>query len=401
MATEFEIALALKDSRLISITEPAVMRAHQALAYLIWDQQRLGQSTTKEEIRLVDGAERTHSSTISANPNCSIHLLELLAKDKDYDVRRSVAENPSCPEKLRISLLEHLAKDEDRWIRRRVALNPSCPVTLLELLAKDEDSRVRNSVALNPSCPEKLRISLLEPLAKDEESGVRRSVAENPSCPVHLLELLAKDKDSGVRWRVAENPSCPVTLLELLAKDEDSRVRNSVALNPSCPEKLRISLLEHLAKDEDRWIRHRVAENPSCPVHLLELLAKDEDRWNRKSIAEYVHTPVRILEYLYTEPKVNDYDEKKIKSVLQSPEQLSKLRADYLKKLCAGLNPSFSRVYGLLLSDCSPAVLTKCAKSTLWLERCAVAQNPLTSTKLLQVLAKDSNALVAAAAQRA
>ena len=289
MATEFEIALALKDSRLISITEPAVMRAHQALAYLIWDQQRLGQSTTKEEIRLVDGAERTHSSTISANPNCSIHLLELLAKDKDYDVRRSVAENPSCL----------------------------------------------------------------------------------------------------------------VTLLELLAKDEDSRVRNSVALNPSCPEKLRISLLEHLAKDEDRWIRHRVAENPSCPVHLLELLAKDEDRWNRKSIAEYVHTPVRILEYLYTEPKVNDYDEKKIKSVLQSPEQLSKLRADYLKKLCAGLNPSFSRVYGLLLSDCSPAVLTKCAKSTLWLERCAVAQNPLTSTKLLQVLAKDSNALVAAAAQRA
>ena len=259
MATEFEIALALKDSRLISITEPAVMRAHQALAYLIWDQQRLGQSTTKEEIRLVDGAERTHSSTISANPNCSIHLLELLAKDK--------------------------------------------------------------------------------------ESDVRSIVAKNPSCPVHLLELLAKD--------------------------------------------------------EDRWIRHRVAENPSCPVHLLELLAKDEDRWNRKSIAEYVHTPVRILEYLYTEPKVNDYDEKKIKSVLQSPEQLSKLRADYLKKLCAGLNPSFSRVYGLLLSDCSPAVLTKCAKSTLWLERCAVAQNPLTSTKLLQVLAKDSNALVAAAAQRA
>ena len=341
MATEFEIALALKDSRLISITEPAVMRAHQALAYLIWDQQRLGQSTTKEEIRLVDGAERTHSSTISANPNCSIHLLELLAKDKDYDVRRSVAENPSCP----VTLLELLAKDKESIVRRNVAYNPSCPIHLLELLAKDEDSRVRNSVALNPSCPEKLRISLLEHLAKDENSYVRLSVAENPSCPVHLLELLAKD--------------------------------------------------------EDRWIRHRVAENPSCPVHLLELLAKDEDRWNRKSIAEYVHTPVRILEYLYTEPKVNDYDEKKIKSVLQSPEQLSKLRADYLKKLCAGLNPSFSRVYGLLLSDCSPAVLTKCAKSTLWLERCAVAQNPLTSTKLLQVLAKDSNALVAAAAQRA
>ena len=91
----------------------------------------------------------------------------------------------------------------------------------------------------------------------------------------------------------------------------------------------------------------------------------------------------------------------KIKSVLQSPEKLLELRADYLKKLCAGLNPSFSRVYGLLLSDCPPAVLTKCAKSSLWLERCAVAQNPMTPAKILHVLAKDSNAVVAAAAQRA
>ena len=127
MATEFETALALKDSTLISVTKPAVMRAHQALAYLIWDQQRLGQSTTKEEIRLVDGAERTHSSTISANPNCSIHLLELLAKDKDYDVRRSVAENPSCP----VTLLELLAKDKESIVRRNVAYNPSCPIHLL------------------------------------------------------------------------------------------------------------------------------------------------------------------------------------------------------------------------------------------------------------------------------
>jgi hypothetical protein len=53
-----------------------------------------------------------------------------------------------------------------------------------------------------------------------------------------------------------------------------------------------------------------------------------------------------------------------------------------------------------MLPDCPTSVLTKCAKSALWLERCAVAQNLATPVKLLQILEKDSNAAVSAAAKR-
>jgi hypothetical protein len=85
---------------------------------------------------------------------------------------------------------------------------------------------------------------------------------------------------------------------------------------------------------------------------------------------------------------------------VHSPQQRGALRAGYLKQLCAGLQPSFARVYGLLLEDCPPAVLTKCATSALWLERCTVAQHPATPAKRLQVLAHDSHASVRGAAHR-
>ena len=143
-----------------------------------------------------------------------------------------------------------------------------------------------------------------------------------------------------------------------------------------------------------------MSANPNTPISVLEQLVLDHDEGVRKSVASNPNAPADILEILFAEPLTQERDASQILQALKSSTQLAQLRADFLKKLCAGLKPSFARVYGLLLPDCPPAVLTKCSKSALWLERCAVAQNSVTPVKLLQVLEKDSDARVRGAAQR-
>jgi len=136
------------------------------------------------------------------------------------------------------------------------------------------------------------------------------------------------------------------------------------------------------------------------PLALLQVLAKDKSHYVREAVAANPQTPGHILEDLLTEPAVEPAAASRVASAVHSPQQRGALRADYLKQLCAGLQPSFARVYGLLLEDCPPAVLTKCASSVLWLERCAVAQHPTTPAKRLQILALDSHASVRGAAHR-
>ena len=74
-------------------------------------------------------------------------------------------------------------------------------------------------------------------------------------------------------------------------------------------------------------------------------------------------------------------------------------REELLKQLTAGLKPSYARAFGLLLGDCPVPVLTKCAKSSLWLERCGVAQHASTPAKIVTGLVDDPHPVVSAAAR--
>ena len=58
--------------------------------------------------------------------------------NSDYDVRVSVAENPSTS----VDVLTELAKDSDWEVRAKVAENPNTPAGVLIELSKDEDDRV-------------------------------------------------------------------------------------------------------------------------------------------------------------------------------------------------------------------------------------------------------------------
>ena len=69
------------------------------------------------------------------------------AFNKDYEVRASVALNPSTP----ASILEKLSNDEDYFVRMYVAKNKNTPKSTLEKLSNDEDYFVRYWTSKNPN----------------------------------------------------------------------------------------------------------------------------------------------------------------------------------------------------------------------------------------------------------
>jgi hypothetical protein len=288
---------------------------------------------------------------VARNSGCPAPVLEMLANDQVVAVREAVAENPACP----LVVLEALAKDAEGYVSWSVARNPSCPVAVLEALAKTGNSLVLSDIARHPSCPELLRASVLEVLLNNGNRYGRQDVAKNPSCPVTLLEVLAKDMEEAVRREVAMNQSCPVALLEILAKDENRMVRRGVAESSLCP----VELLEVLVMDEDEYVRRNVAKHPSCPELLrwpvLEALAKEGNMFDRQDVAENPFCPVALLETLATD------EDKKVRCGV-------------------AVNPA-----------CPVALLKKLAQDGDEKVRRGVAENPSCPSALLDVLAKDRN----------
>lgn len=104
--------------------------------------------------------------------------------------------------------------------RLRLAGDPATPADVLEVLAEDEHWGVRRSVSSNPSTPSQV----LEALATDGEWAVRGNVASNPSAPLWVLETLAKDGVPWARRTAARNPAVPLWVLETLVGDDDCDV---------------------------------------------------------------------------------------------------------------------------------------------------------------------------------
>jgi predicted DNA-binding WGR domain protein len=385
--------------------------------------------------------EDTVREYVAANINTPIHVLEILAKDDKSDVLLAIAANPNTPKtilknllslkdrningalvrnpNIESDLLESILQMEGDDVLRDILRHPNLSISLFETLssalegwglynlASSEDLSVEKLTILSKHKHENgpagiannlnLTLSLMSDLAANKNEEVRSELAQNPKLTPDLIKLLSADKSKQVQSRVAENLSTPIEILVSLSKekDKDGDIKGALASNPNTPP----AILEELMNFAQ--LRCAIAHNPSTPKNVLEELAIDDDPCVRSFIARNKNTPADTLRALMLEPYVEKDDDKdKILAAFSSPDALSELRAEYLKKLCAGLKPSYERVYGLLLSDCPSTALTKCAKSALWLERCAVAQNPSTPAKLMQALGSDSNSVVCGAAQR-
>ena len=333
--------------------------------------------------------DRNIYGALVRNPNIESDLLESILQMEGDDVLRDILRHPN----LSISLFETLSSALEGWGLYNLASNKDLSVEKLTILSKHKYENGPAGIAKNPN----LTSSLMSDLAANKNEEVRSELAQNPKLTPDLIKLLSADKSKQVQRRLAENPSTPFNILVSLSqeKDKDRDIKGALASNPNTPP----AILEELMNFAE--LRCDIAQNSSTPKNVLEELAIDDDPCVRSFVARNKNTPADTLRTLMLEPYVEkDDDKEKILAAFSSPDALSELRADYLKKLCAGLKPSYERVYGLLLSDCPSTALTKCAKSALWLERCAVAQNPSTPAKLMQALENDSNSVVCGAAQR-
>jgi hypothetical protein len=201
-----------------------------------------------------------------------------LASHPDAEVRLLLARHPYT---VSPSLLTTLARDRDWSVRRAVAENPSTPAALLETFLSDPEAEVCRAVTRHPNTPP----SLLSALARDPRKSVRWAVGSSPRTPAVLLSALAREKDEDLRWHVAQNGSAPLSVLSLLAVDESGSVREAVAQNPSTDA----ALLSLLAGDEYREVRLAVADHGKTPAAALEALTHDRDEEVREAARATLH----------------------------------------------------------------------------------------------------------------
>ena len=407
-------------------------------------------ATSKARLKKLAGTSVELARLVAKNPSTAADYLEELSGSSDKSVRSNIAGNPSSPvaavmavgsqfpEQMLLNpsfdlyllseprLLEGIGVSALRALLKR----DFCPVSFFSYAARQDDEATQLAVLVNPNVPravvEKLCASKYPRVTEAASSHRVFSSDAKPSqhkwqtaFETGLINELANvETVSAVHKSLAFLLLSDEPALQQLSEAElwvirtawSSReradhvrsqdVRAEIASNTSTPLPLKISVLEALAKDKDEDVRRNVASHPSTPVSLLEALAKDKDEYVRRDVASNPFTPGSVLEALALEPALTDNAHRSnVESALGKASTSLELRTELMKKVCAGLKPSYARTLVLTLPDCPASALTKCGKSSLWLERCAVAQNTATPQKLAGELKKDKHSAVSAAAQ--
>jgi hypothetical protein len=308
---------------------------------------------------------------IAENQKAPKHLLEILAQDRSIVVRYAILENPSTP----TSILEKLSISKNQNTRERAALSVNATPEILQELAQDFHYYVRRNVAANPKTP----IAALTQLMGDIDY-VRSHLARNPSINDEILTHLAQDKYTEVRVAVAQHPKTSVSLLAKLATDNERRVRCEVVRNPNTPEDVITQLADDaseyvqneverlkrakqsLSHQEDKLLINqaiKAAANLNTPLEeLLKLSQSQDTRILIPAISNLCQQltfkadiPVAILEQLAAISHVNFFENVLLElytAIARHPntpphtlEQLSKRSNASLRRLIIN-NPNIS-----------------------------------------------------------
>jgi predicted DNA-binding WGR domain protein len=229
----------------------------------------------------------------------------ILARDTDFEVRKSLLRNLDVSDAIKVGLLREMATDASSEVRTIVAEHKLCPPELLFFLAEDDDESVTSKVVAHPKVSAETRTEVLSSFATSKESYFRGIAAGDTNCPPSLLEKLAQDKDDYVRSKVAANRMCLQTVLEKLAADKKVDVRVDVAGNPNCPT----ICFELLAGDLSRQtygpsVQEALAKNPVCPANVLERLAFSKLSDVRKLVAQNPNGSCETLQLLAADPDI-------------------------------------------------------------------------------------------------
>ena len=230
-------------------------------------------SPPSESAAVLSGAAR--------NPNVTVPVQYELLQCRYSGVRHALAQNPST----RSELLEYLASDPAWKVRRAAARHPGTePYVLYDLVSVYNDKACRDNwhmrvhVAENPAAP----ADLLAQLARDGRRQVRAAVAAHANIPLDTSTRLAKDKVREVRVAIAENPNASLDALRRLfdtATNEDPPDRamcSYIGQNHAAGAELLTRLAAYAEKavmnGPNRWhdVRYVIAKNPITPSRIVE-----------------------------------------------------------------------------------------------------------------------------------
>lgn len=221
----------------------------------------------------------TLTRVATARTTTDPEVLEILAYDPSWDVRRHVAWNKHTP----ADIIAMLARDSVAKVTYAAQQNPNCPTDIL-------DDVVRH-VELGNYCyafdngnisPEVItefydfvQNTICDPEFEDNWSNgeydewwceMRCALALNPHTPMDILGELAEDYDAGVRECVARNPNTPVEWLYSYAEDEDEEVIYAAVCNPNADESVLSTALSFCPRYD---IMEAIAEHPNATPRLL------------------------------------------------------------------------------------------------------------------------------------
>lgn len=307
------------------------------------------------------------------------NLFDYLVSIDNYRIRQAVAENTSTPEYILEKLtnrnfLKHfLNRDDiqdnysncyssDDYLLRCLAYNKSLTHKLLDILSQDPSPDVRICLISHPNLTPELWIKL----ANDQSFEVRKAIAYHRKSPVDILELLVSDEVQEVRQNLASNPNTPLSILEKLVLDISPSVRQAVAANSSTP----VNLLEKLEQDENKEVSQALIENPNTPPKLRQVL--------QYKLRLSISPTLRGLNRLYNPEK----------------DDLITILSEYAQSPVL-----FIRFIALMHSKTPIAFFEKASQSFFWLERYAIAVNPVAPGELREKLVEDANRIVKAAAR--
>ena len=279
-------------------------------------------------------------------------------------------------------ILLRLAKDTNWPVRATVAENTDTPEETLLVLSRDSDYRVRRYVALNSSTP----TDILSSMVDDNDDEVRIAISKNTNTATDSLATLALDKSLEIRSWVASNLNTSAETLTTLSRAKRPEVAMPMITNPKTPKDVRVKLLIKLSSDKDDYVRDFVAKNPETPDNILQILGSSEIP-SRLAILENPNASAEQQLSL-----INHETELCIDKIIQN-NNTAKYSNQLLKKLATEKSAAIRGNIGIFPLT-SVELLTKLSKDKEDTVRQKVAGNTNAPEKILLNLSKDKSMFV-------
>jgi hypothetical protein len=237
--------------------------------------------------------------------------------------------------------------------RQAAAKDLQTPVTILEQLAEDPIFIVRKEVATNPNAS---AVALAKLIADPEDDGgylVQEVAGHHHVSAAVLSQIFADRTNWSTRYAncamshyldpiIARHRNTPVEILERLAEDGNVLARSVVAENPNTP----VEILERLAEDGleiDRGyevsrcdeVRAALASNPHTSAAIFARLASDKCDSVRTAVAGSLYAPESALAILANDPQYNVWHVLRDHPVFQADLQVARNPDTSLERLIA------------------------------------------------------------------